>query len=91
MTNKRITIIKYLDQLIREEKTGTAQELGNKLGLSKKQTYNYINELKDLGIAISYSKTRKTFYYQEELEFICQVNIKKLATGEMINILGGTQ
>lgn len=91
MTNKRINIIKLLDQLIRQEKTGTAQELGNKLGLSKKQTYNYINELKELGIAISYSKTRKTFYYQEAVEFICQVNIKKLATGEMINILGGTQ
>jgi biotin operon repressor len=58
--------LKFIDSLIRKKATGNPEALAKKLNLSKVATYKLLNELKELGFPIAYSKTEKRYYYSEE-------------------------
>lgn len=89
MLIRTIKKLEYLDNLIETKRTGNAEELGEKLGVSRKQVYNYINELKDMGVEIDYDRNIKSFIYKESYEFTFNLTITKLSNNEMINLLGG--
>jgi predicted DNA-binding transcriptional regulator YafY len=52
-----------IHRLIQQEKTGTPDEFANCFHLSRRQLYNIIEELKDYGAPIKYSRKKRTFYY----------------------------
>ena len=58
-----------IDQLIRIKATGTPVELADKLGISERSVYEYLNLMKDLGAPIKFSSYRQTYYYDEEGSF----------------------
>jgi len=58
-----------IDQLIRIKGTGTPAQLADKIGISERSTYEYIRLMKDFGAPVSYSRGRKSYYYQEEGRF----------------------
>lgn len=62
--------IKFIDQLIRIKGTGTAEKLGERLGISRSAVYEYINLMKAYGAPIKFCKFRQSFYYGEEGRFI---------------------
>lgn len=68
---EQITRIQVLHSLIIQEKIGTLNELAASFHLSKRQLYNILDELKDLGADIKYCRIRKTFYYNNNF----QINI----------------
>ena len=47
MIFKQIERFQYLDQLIRQKRTGNADELARKLKISRRQVYNCLEEFKD--------------------------------------------
>ncbi|MFW6219219.1 MAG: HTH domain-containing protein [Bacteroidota bacterium] len=47
MIFKLIGKIQRIDMLIRQERTGNADEFAEMLGISRRQVYNYLDELKD--------------------------------------------
>jgi len=55
----------YLIDLIEKERTGTPQELANKLHISVSSVYRTINLLKQCNIPIAYSRIRCTYYFRE--------------------------
>lgn len=64
--------IKMIDHLIKIKGTGTAEALGDRLGISRASVYEYLNLMKDNGAPIKFCKFRQSYYYDEEGSFtIC--------------------
>jgi len=66
----------YLDFLIRTRATGNPGELANKLNISRRTVFEYIEILKSLEAPIAYDKFNETYYYTETGSF----NFKFLKT-----------
>jgi predicted DNA-binding transcriptional regulator YafY len=69
MSKTFINIVNKLDHLICNENTGSAQDLARKMRLSTRCVYNYINIMRKNGAPIIYSRSRKSFIYQESGNF----------------------
>jgi predicted DNA-binding transcriptional regulator YafY len=87
--NKYINRLKQLDQLIRQKCTGTPKQLAEKLNLSERQIYICLEEMRDLGLPISYCRYRQTYYYTEPIKLSVNISLIKLSTNETIEIEGG--
>lgn len=75
---EQINRIQVLHTLIMQEATGEPQELANRIHLSKRQLYNLLDELKDMGADIKYSRINKTFYYNNTFQIDISYNIHVL-------------
>ena len=58
--------IKFIHRLIHRRATGKPEELGRKLGISKRMVYEYLKELKDHGAPIAFSKQQNSYFYSRE-------------------------
>ncbi len=52
-----------MKRLIRQENTGPASELAQKLGISRRTLFNYLRLLKNGDCQIKYCRCRKTYYF----------------------------
>ncbi len=75
-------LLERIDQMIRQEKTGDSFEFSNRLGMSRRQLYYYLDEMKDIGLPISYNRREKTFYYKKHCKLRIQVSITELEDSE---------
>ena len=55
--------IEWIDQEIREQQTGTPDQLAGKLKMSVRLLYYYLDMMKLLGAPIEYSQDTNTFIY----------------------------
>jgi hypothetical protein len=81
--------LKRMNELIKAQCTGTPDEFANMLNISRRQLYEYISYIKDLGVDIGYSKRLRTFYLTNDHELTVTCNIKVISKKESININGG--
>jgi len=51
-----------LKHLIKRERTGDANEFAEKLDISRRTLFNYLEILRDEGTVIKYDRYRKTYY-----------------------------
>ncbi|WEK35471.1 MAG: HTH domain-containing protein [Candidatus Pseudobacter hemicellulosilyticus] len=58
--------LERIDQLIRIKATGTPTELADKLGISERSVYEYLNLMKEFGAPIKFNSYRQSYYYDEE-------------------------
>ncbi|MCW3073502.1 MAG: hypothetical protein JWP69_571 [Flaviaesturariibacter sp.] len=56
--------LERLDYLIRVKGTGAPKALADKIGVSERTLYDYIEILKSLGASISYCRCRESYYYE---------------------------
>lgn len=63
---EKLQVIERVDALIKRKGTGSARELGNRLGLSKTAVYEIIGVMRTMGAEIEYCTHRRTYYYTEE-------------------------
>lgn len=77
MTNESLKRIERIDKLIRIKGTGTATELAEKLGISRRSVYNLLNEMKDKGAPIKFDQYRGSYYYDEEGYFKVAMYFKR--------------
>jgi biotin operon repressor len=89
MIFKQLNRLQQLDQLIRQKRTGTAEELANKLSLSRRQVYNWIEELKLMGLEIEYNRHIKSFIYLKQYKIDISMDIKELSAEESQVIYAG--
>lgn len=75
---KYINRIKALDQLIRLRATGNPKELSEKIGITERQMYKYIDNLKELGAKIKFEKTLNSYIYESNEELIISYKQKKV-------------
>ena len=80
---EKITILERVDSLIRRKATGSASELANRLGISRRSVYDIINIMKMMDAPIVYDNIRKTFVYEYE----CELSIGFVAKDK---VLGGS-
>ena len=63
-----------IDEIIRKEDTGNAKTLGQRLGVTERCIYNYLELLKELGANIKFDKLCNSYYYDNvgklELNFV---------------------
>jgi predicted DNA-binding transcriptional regulator YafY len=62
---KKIELIHYK---IKSKSTGKPEEFSNKLNISRSTLYEYIEDLKELGAEIRYSRCLQTFYYVNDFD-----------------------
>ncbi|MCE2743406.1 MAG: hypothetical protein LW701_07550 [Fluviicola sp.] len=59
--------IKYFIHLVEKERTGTAKAAAEKIGVSERMIFNYVNFLKNqLNAPISYNREKQSFVFTEE-------------------------
>ena len=59
-----------LDHLIRIKSTSTPAQLAERLNLSERSIYDYINFMKELGCPIKFDSYRESYFYEEEGFFV---------------------
>ena len=52
-----------LDELLRKKNTGSAEELGEKMGVSRTQMLKHIQTLRKYGLPIAYDYHLQSYYY----------------------------
>lgn len=55
-----------MDVLISQQLTGKPERFAKKVGLSKRNLYNYLNAFRESGRPINYDKEWQTYYYPGE-------------------------
>lgn len=78
-----------IHQFIRTESTGSPCEFAKRLGISRRQLYYCLDEFKDFGATIMYNRTKNTFYYANNFEFILTIRTSPLNYQEKSHIFGG--
>ena len=61
---KQIERIKLLNKLVKEERTGSPEELAVRLGVSRSKLYLILEELRDHDVCIRFNKKINTFEYE---------------------------
>jgi len=86
MQNEILNRFLRIDHLIRIKGTGTPAQLAERLNLSERSIYDYINYMKTLGCPIKFDSFRETYYYEEEGFFVIAFFTKeKLLQLKMLN------
>ena len=57
--------IDRIDQLIKMKATGPPEELAERLAVSKRQVYRYLEMIKNQGREIKYEPLRRSYTYKE--------------------------
>lgn len=86
---QQIDRMKYIHHLIRTCATGEPDIFSEKLGLSRRQLYNILEEIRDLGAEIKYSRMRQTFYYTYPFVLEIDVKMQLLNAAECKAVYGG--
>ena len=90
----RMPLRKYLDRLdrlhslIRRKATGPPRELAERLDLSERQLYEYLQEMRDMGAPVRFCKSRQCYYYEKDVKL--QLGFVEMSAEEMQRNDGGT-
>lgn len=87
--SQTIERLQVLHSLISQKKTGTPEQLAKRLGVSRSCLYNLIEELRVFQIPILYSRKIESFYYEKEVKFDLNIEIRIMNNEDLININGG--
>lgn len=61
--------LEYLSTLIEHKCTGSPELLAQKMGVSKRTVFDYINILKSLDATIEYDIVKQTYFFQKNGKF----------------------
>jgi predicted DNA-binding transcriptional regulator YafY len=86
---KYIDRINLLDKLIRQGRTGSPSDLAKRLGVSTSRLYVIIDQLKDMGAPIEYSRQQYSYYYEYEYSISISVTFQALDQVSLSSISGG--
>ncbi|MBZ4676721.1 MAG: helix-turn-helix protein [Anaerophaga sp.] len=86
---KRIERLGKIDKLIRIKRTGTPNEFAEKLGISKRQLYNYLDEIKTYGLEIKYSRNMRSFFYSNHKRLHIRFDLEVLDERQIRGKEGG--
>lgn len=67
-----IEMLQRMDQMIRTKSTGSPGDFAGRLYLSERSLYNYIGLMKALGAPIRYSRTERSYVYEEAGRFVIE-------------------
>lgn len=73
-------ILQRIDHLIRTRATGSPCQMASRMGISERNLYRLMSNLRDQGFPIAFDKQADTYYYSEsvKIEFSILVGREKL-------------
>lgn len=89
-TIKNLERLQQLHSLIEQECTGSPTELSDKLHVSERMAYNLIEQLKSLEADILYSRSRKTYYYNDDFNLEINISVTVMSNNEVTQIFAGS-
>ena len=87
---KQLERLRKIHQHIKVANTGTPKEFSKRLNISESQLYNILDDLKIKGFPIEYSRSLRSYTYNEECELEIAYSIQLLTSKEKIKIAGGS-
>ncbi len=81
--------VKRIHDLIQREATGEPQRFAERLHLCRRQFFNVLDELRDLGAEIRYDRIRCTYYYANRFDLRIIIRVEPLDEKEEKYISGG--
>jgi hypothetical protein len=93
---KQIEVMERMDDLINRKGTGTADDLGELLGMCRRNVFYYFDKLRYYGAEIEFCYHRNSYIYTDDqrpsLPIITKQNANKLRGGEsFLNYFSGVQ
>jgi hypothetical protein len=86
--NNYLNRIERIDALIRQKRTGTPKELAEKLNISERWLYHFLEELKsELNCPIKYDRMRRSYIYEKRGRII--VGFENITLEEKSRVNGG--
>ena len=79
-----------IHKMIQQEATGSAEDFARRFRLKRRQLYNILEEFKDYGAEIKYSRVKSTFYYTNDFEVLVKIDVNPLSRKEQKNIFAGS-
>lgn len=70
-----------MNDLIKGQVTGNAEEFASKIGISRSMLMENIHEMKELGADIHYCVQRRSYFYANEFSLIIGRDAKRKVTG----------
>ncbi|MFT3737299.1 MAG: HTH domain-containing protein [Breznakibacter sp.] len=89
MVLKLLGRLERLDYFITTQRTGTSTELARKLDISRRQLYNYFDEMKTFGLEVEYDRYAKTFRYKGNMRLKISIKAEPLSLHESRATNGG--
>lgn len=88
---KQIERLQLLTKLVREQRTGSPEDLAERLGVSRRQMYVYLEYLNDMGVDIQYSRRLNSFLFASQKQIRIDWRFEVLDPAEVRKVLGGSQ
>ena len=83
---EQLEFLQRIDAFIHRKGTGTAAEFAERLNVSRRSVFNYLETLRRMGADIDYCEHRQSYYYKEDkrpqLPTITKQNANKITGGE---------
>lgn len=89
MTIDALDRLKRINEMIKLESTGNPKEFSKQLGLSESHLYRCLNEIKDMGAPVKYSKRKNSYYYSKPFEIKVSYSIELISNEECSQIYAG--
>lgn len=80
--------IQRIHKLIQNESTGTPCEFAERFHIGRRQLYNILEEFKDFGALIQYSRAKNTFFYRNNFELELTIKVSPLKEQEKVYTYG---
>lgn len=80
MTRDALHRLERIDHLIQIKGTGSPIQLANRIGVSERCLYKYLNIMKEFGAPIKFCNARQSYYYDEVGHFKISFYFKKKNT-----------
>ena len=86
---RQIERLQLLNKLLEQERTGTPEELAQRLGIKRRTLYDMIESIKSLGADVVYDRKLQTFYYRNHQKIKVNFSMEILKRDEVEKIVGG--
>ena len=78
---KFIDRLRRIDDLVKRESTGSADEFAAKVGISRSMLMENLREMRELGAEIEYCQRKKSYQYISEFDLIIGHSVKHKIRG----------
>ena len=88
---KQMELLERMHKFIEQSHTGTPETFSKRLGISERRLFKMIEEMKDMGVPIDYSRKKETYYYTMAIQASIARSFRCLLNEEQKDILAGNQ
>jgi len=75
-----------IHSFIKREATGAADEFADRFSLKKRQLFYLLDEFRDYGADIRFSRTRNTYYYNNDFEVRVDISANPISKEEKVPV-----